>query len=78
MMEFLYGHAKAERRAAHIVEGDQAVIAVEAGVFQALGHQGAGVLLKAHGEMNDRTLIEMRVAFRSTAQQDFGNKIVHR
>ena len=41
------------RVAADLVEGDQPAVAVEQGVLQALGHDGAGELLKAAAEAAD-------------------------
>ena len=39
--------------AAHLVQRDKAVVAVEGGVLEALGHHRAAILLHVHGEARD-------------------------
>src|ERR1700733_10730990 len=61
--------------AAHIVQRNQAVIAVKGSVFQAFGHYWAGGLLEFHSESDDDFPIGRILAFGNTGQKNFLDEI---
>src|ERR1700723_3942317 len=80
--EFLVCRMELSRRdseptkiAAHIVQRNQAVIAVKGSIFQAFGHHWAGGLLEFHGESDDDFPISRILAFGNTGQKNFLDEI---
>ncbi len=51
-VELFQGDAESARVAAHLVEREEPAVDVKRRVLEALGHQGAGELLKPHDEVN--------------------------
>ena len=74
-MELSRRDSEPTKIAAHIVQRNQAVIAVKGSIFQAFGHHWAGGLLEFHGESDDDFPISRILAFGNTGQKNFLDEI---
>ena len=76
-MKLFRSDAEAKWIPANFVKRDQAVVTVEAGIFESFRQQGTGVLLESHCEMAHRTLIVLRPSIQSAGQKNLTNEVIH-
>src|SRR5579864_8847530 len=74
-MEILDADTEFAGISADLIQRNEAVIAVEGGVFDSLRHDGSRHLLEFHGEAGDSAFVPARFTAVNVEQQDAANEI---